>query len=105
SARTDISPPEQGLEWGRDPAAKTSRGGPLVDPLKNEAADALVLFGMTGDLAHKKIFPALYGLAERNALDVPVVGVASSRLTSAQLRNRIRKSIREAGRTEDSRAL
>ena len=40
-------------------------------------SDALVLFGVTGDLAHKMIFPALYEMAKRGALTVPVVGVAS----------------------------
>ena len=42
------------------------------------AADALVLFGATGDLAHKKIFPALQALVQQGALNVPVVGVARS---------------------------
>ena len=38
-------------------------------------SDALVVFGVTGDLAHKMIFPALYAMARRGVLDVPVVGV------------------------------
>lgn len=41
-----------------------------------EKSDALVLFGATGDLAYKKLFPALYAMAKRGALDVPVIGVA-----------------------------
>ena len=41
-------------------------------------SDALVLFGVTGDLAHKMIFPALYAMVKRGTLNVPVVGVASS---------------------------
>ena len=41
-------------------------------------ADALVLFGATGDLAHKQIWPALHAMAKRGALTVPVVGVAFS---------------------------
>ena len=40
-------------------------------------SDALVLFGVTGDLAHKMIFPALYAMAKRGALKVPIIGVAS----------------------------
>ena len=40
------------------------------------SSDALVLFGATGDLVHKKIFPALYALAKRGILSKPVVGVA-----------------------------
>ena len=39
-------------------------------------SDALVLFGVTGDLAHKMIFPALYAMAKHGALTVPVIGVA-----------------------------
>ena len=72
---------------------------------KLEPADSLVLFGMTGDLAYKKIFPALYGMAQRGALRGPVVGVASSKLTKAQLRSLIRKSIKEAGKPEDAQAM
>ncbi len=43
-----------------------------------EAADALVLLGATGDLAHKMIFPALYAMVKRGALTVPVIGVPHS---------------------------
>jgi len=39
-------------------------------------SDALVLFGVTGDLANKMIFPALYAMVKRGTLNVPVVGVA-----------------------------
>ncbi|MEO7729238.1 MAG: glucose-6-phosphate dehydrogenase [Burkholderiales bacterium] len=66
---------------------------------------ALVLFGVTGDLVQKKIFPALYALAKRGALNVPVIGVASSSLTVAQLRKRATDSIKEYGRIDDQRAL
>ena len=48
--------------------------------------DALVLFGATGDLAHKKIFPAIYSSARRGLLDMPVVGVASSPWDDDELR-------------------
>jgi len=47
-------------------------------------ADALVFFGATGDLAYKKIFPALYGMARHRHLDVPVVAVAKSGWTLAR---------------------
>jgi glucose-6-phosphate 1-dehydrogenase len=60
-------------------------------------SDALVLFGVTGDLARKMIFPALYGMVEGGVLDVPVVGVASSPWTVAELRNRATESIEESG--------
>ena len=41
-------------------------------------SDALVFFGATGDLAYKKIFPALQAMARRGRLDFPVIGVAKS---------------------------
>ena len=68
-------------------------------------SDALVLFGVTGDLAHKKIFPALYAMAKRGVLKAPVIGVASSKLSDAQLRNRATDSIKQCGRIDDPRAL
>lgn len=69
------------------------------------ASDALVLFGMTGDLAQKKIFPALYAMVKKGALTVPIVGVASSALTQAQLRERIEQSIALSGAIDDKPAL
>ena len=68
-------------------------------------SDALVLFGVTGDLAHKMIFPALYAMARRGVLHVPVVGVATRRLSLAQLRARATDAIRSAGPIDDRRAL
>jgi glucose-6-phosphate 1-dehydrogenase len=69
-------------------------------------SDALVLFGATGDLAHKKIFPALYALAKRGALGVPVVGVAYSHSDLPQLQARVRDSItQEVGTIDDDAAL
>lgn len=68
-------------------------------------SDALVLFGVTGDLASKKIFPALYAMARRGILNVPVVGVATSRLSSAQLRKRARDAIKASGTINDKPAL
>ena len=44
-------------------------------------SDALVFFGATGDLAYKKIFPALQAMAKKGKLDFPVVGVAKSQWT------------------------
>ena len=69
------------------------------------SSDALVLFGVTGDLAHKMIFPALYAMAKRGVLNVPVVGVASSSWSLAQLRKRAADGIRKAGRIDDARTL
>lgn len=72
---------------------------------RTTSADALVLFGVTGDLAYKKIFPALYALAKRGALNVPVVGVASSKWSPAQLRKHARDAIKKSGRIDDKPAL
>ncbi|NYT61054.1 glucose-6-phosphate dehydrogenase [Alcaligenaceae bacterium] len=69
------------------------------------AADALVLFGMTGDLARKKIFPALYAMVKSGVLTVPVVGVASSALSTVQLRDHIEQSLRQAGGIDDQPAF
>jgi glucose-6-phosphate 1-dehydrogenase len=59
--------------------------------------DALVLFGATGDLARRKIFPALHGMVRRGALAMPVVGVASSALEQDAFRQRVYDSVREYG--------
>ena len=64
-------------------------------------SDALVLFGVTGDLAHKMIFPALYALAKRGALNVPVIGVALPTWSLDQLRDRVKDSLRRANVTEN----
>jgi glucose-6-phosphate 1-dehydrogenase len=70
------------------------------------ASDALVFFGASGDLAHKQIFPALYAMTKRGALDVPVVGVAHSGWALEQLRNRARDSIEHApGGIDDRHAF
>jgi glucose-6-phosphate 1-dehydrogenase len=68
-------------------------------------SDALVLFGLTGDLAHKMIFPALYAMVKRDALTVPVVGVASSPWTLAQLRARVTDSVKQSGAVVERRVL
>jgi glucose-6-phosphate 1-dehydrogenase len=60
-------------------------------------SDAFVFFGATGDLAYKKIFPALQSLVRRGRLDVPVVGVAKSGWTREQLVERARASVTENG--------
>jgi glucose-6-phosphate 1-dehydrogenase len=60
-------------------------------------SDALVFFGITGDLAYKKIFPALHAMARRGQLDVPVVGVARSGWSTEQLVARARDSIEHHG--------
>jgi glucose-6-phosphate 1-dehydrogenase len=68
-------------------------------------SDALVFFGATGDLAYKKIFPALHAMARRGRLDFPVIGVARSRWTLEDLRTRARKSVEEHGGGVDEKAF
>ena len=68
-------------------------------------SDALVLFGVTGDLAHKMIFPALYAMAKRGALTVPVIGVALPNWSLADLHERVTDSIKRSGGIDDQRAL
>jgi glucose-6-phosphate 1-dehydrogenase len=60
-------------------------------------SDALVFFGATGDLAYKKIFPALQSMLKRGHLDVPVIGVAKAGWTLEQLRARARDSLEKHG--------
>jgi glucose-6-phosphate 1-dehydrogenase len=59
-----------------------------------DRADALVIFGATGDLARLETFPALVGLVERGVLDVPVIGVANSGWGLDQFRNYAEESLR-----------
>lgn len=65
--------------------------------MNNEHADALVFFGATGDLAYKKIFPALQAMIVRGKLDVPVIGVAKSNWNVEKLRARARDSLEKHG--------
>ncbi|MDD2310124.1 MAG: glucose-6-phosphate dehydrogenase [Desulfuromonadaceae bacterium] len=68
-------------------------------------SDALVLFGVTGDLAHKKIFPALYAMAKRGALKVPVIGVAFPKWSLARLHKSVTDSIQQSGGIDNQHAL
>ena len=74
-------------------------------PARATRSDALVVFGVTGDLAHKMIFPALYAMAKRGSLNVPVIGVASSKWTLARLRHRAVDSLKRSGGIDDPSAL
>jgi glucose-6-phosphate 1-dehydrogenase len=65
--------------------------------MSDSDADALVFFGATGDLAYKKIFPALQGMIKRGHLKVPVIGVAKAGWNLEQLRARARDSIEKHG--------
>ncbi len=65
--------------------------------MSNPHSDALVFFGATGDLAYKKIFPALQAMVKRGHLDVPVVGVAKAGWNLDQLRARAHDSLEKHG--------
>jgi glucose-6-phosphate 1-dehydrogenase len=60
-------------------------------------SDALVFFGATGDLAYKKIFPALQTMAKHGHLNVPVIGVAKAGWNLDQLKARARDSVEKHG--------
>jgi glucose-6-phosphate 1-dehydrogenase len=63
----------------------------------SESSDALVIFGATGDLAYKKIFPALQAMVRRGHLNVPVIGVAGRSWDLDRLRARARDSLEKHG--------
>lgn len=73
--------------------------------MSKQRSDALVFFGASGDLAYKKIFPALQAMARRGKLDFPVIGVAKSSWTRDQLIERARASVIEHGGGEDKEAF
>ena len=65
--------------------------------MANTQSDALVFFGATGDLAYKKIFPALQAMVKRGHLNVPVIGVAKAGWNLDQLRARAHDSLEKHG--------
>ena len=73
--------------------------------MDKQRSDALVFFGASGDLAFKKIFPALQAMARRGKLDFPVIGVAKSSWTLDQFIERARASVIEHGGGEDREAF
>ncbi len=68
-------------------------------------SDALVFFGATGDLAHKKIFPALQAMIRRGTLDMPVIGVAKAGWDLEKLKARARDSLEKFGGGVDADAF
>src|SRR5664279_3881123 len=96
-AVAQISPTVSCLRCASNLAVMTrskSKPADMILPDANkEPSDALVLFGVTGDLGYKKIFPALYAMVKRGELDVPIVGDASSKWDVAQLHERATNSI------------
>ena len=63
----------------------------------NARSDALVLFGATGDLAQKEIFPALQAMIQHGKVDVPIIGVARGGKDVDYLRQRARDSLEKFG--------
>ncbi|MCA9776937.1 MAG: glucose-6-phosphate dehydrogenase, partial [Candidatus Eremiobacteraeota bacterium] len=68
-------------------------------------SDAFVFFGATGDLAYKKIFPALQALIQKGKLDVPIIGVAKAGWTVEDLVKRAHASLEEHGGGADEEAF
>ncbi len=68
-------------------------------------SDAIVVFGVTGDLVHKEIFPAIYGLFRDEGVSVPVIGVARSDWTQEQLTARARESVEARGMRIDEQVF
>src|SRR6186997_2148556 len=65
--------------------------------MSDSHSDALVFFGATGDLAYKKIFPALQSMLKRGHLNVPIIGVAKAGWSLEQLRARAHDSLEKHG--------
>ena len=73
--------------------------------MSSNYADALILFGISGDLARRKLFSALYALTAADRLDMPVVGVASRDWDDETLRRRAREALTDAGVSIDEAVL
>jgi len=76
-------------------SSRTARGGYGI------AADLMVIFGITGDLARKMTFRALYRLERRGLLDCPIIGIAHDELSAGQLRQHAREAVSGAGEKLD----
>src|SRR6476659_3157859 len=90
------------------PSPPPNRAAPNPPPtasftaqMSERSGDALVVFGITGDLARKMTFRSLYRLEKRKLLDCPVIGVAADEWDVVQLRERARSAIETAGETID----
>lgn len=68
-------------------------------------SDALVVFGAMGDLANKKVLPALYQMVRRDHLNVPIIGVARAGRTDEHLKERARDSVKQHVKNVDEAAL
>ena len=79
------------------PSITTDNPWEIKDPATAKASDAFVFFGATGDLAYKKIFPALYNMVRRGTLQCPVIGIAKSGWNREKLLQRAHESVRTCG--------
>ena len=89
------------MTHGPDTIAPERATAPASRDAKPQAADVLVVFGITGDLARVMTFHSLYRLEARGLLDCPIVGVAVDDWTDDQLRTRARQSIEGTGQKID----
>src|SRR5215470_14587912 len=69
--------------------------------MERRDSDTLVIFGATGDLCYKKIYPALYNLVRRGLLTVPVIGVARAGWNNDRYVAHVRKSIEDNVKDRD----
>jgi glucose-6-phosphate 1-dehydrogenase len=83
------------VDTWKNPAAKPRQFKEMT--VANSHSDALVFFGATGDLAYKKIFPALQAMVKRGHLDVPVIGVAKAGWKLEQFKARALDSLEKHG--------
>jgi glucose-6-phosphate 1-dehydrogenase len=72
---------------------------------QNDPSDALVVFGVMGDLADKKVLPALYQMVKSGNLNVPIIGVARAGRTDEHLKDRARDSVKQHVSNVDEAAL
>ena len=73
--------------------------------MRTSHSDALVVYGVTGDLAHKMIFPALYAMVKHGSINVPIIGVAFPKWTLERLQKRVEHSIKQAGGIDNKGAF
>jgi glucose-6-phosphate 1-dehydrogenase len=84
---------------------RTENPWALENHNEGKLSDAFVFFGATGDLAYKKIFPALQNMVRRGTVKCPIIGVAKSGWNLDQLRDRARDSIKTNGGGLDEAAF
>ena len=73
--------------------------------IRTDTSDALVFFGATGDLAYKKIFPALQNMIRHGTLNAPIIGIARAGWSIERLRERAKASLAEFGGGVDQAAF